>query len=150
MQHLSQAGSHRASLNVPSVRRGRSHYPHSAEAKCGPSSPSANQQQQTTTNLTSKDQAPRTATIRLAPRAEPAGSCSPMYRSSYELDYNDQNAPRFLPIPFQPRAPGRLGRLADWGPIWLRLWAAGSAGQKVPGPCRRVGQGKVQERDEAP
>lgn len=50
------------------------------------------------------------------------------------------------PLPFQPPSFGRLCRPADWEPIWQRLWAAGSAGQKVPGPGRRVGQGRVWER----
>lgn len=77
------------------------------------SRPAVNQQQHTSTDLASKGRAPEAALTLTAPRAEPAGSCSPMSRSSCELDYNDQHAPRFLPGPFQPRALGRLRRPAD-------------------------------------
>lgn len=50
------------------------------------------------------------------------------------------------PLPFQPRARGRLGRPADWEAVWQRRWAAGSAGRKVSGPGRSVGQGRVREK----
>lgn len=65
-------------------------------------------------------------------------------------DYNDQRSPRFWPpFPFGSRARGRHRRpAAGREPLWLRLWAAGNAGQKVPSPDRRAGQAGERDKPE--